>query len=74
MNSRQLISKFVAQICEQQYAYANSTLATIIEAKVKEKIKKEAKKQKSKTSKKADFLAKMKEGKKNAKMGNSKTK
>jgi hypothetical protein len=47
-----LISKFIAQLCEKQFAYANSTLATIIEAKLKEKIKKEAKKLSGKTTKK----------------------
>jgi len=68
-----LISKFIAQLCEKQFAYANSTLATIIEAKLKEKIKKEAKKLagKSKSQPKADkkkeFLARMAKGKKKSK-------
>jgi uncharacterized protein (DUF2267 family) len=79
MNSHKLISKFIAQICEKQYAFANSTLATILEAKLKEKIAKEAAKQsgkksgKSKTSKQ-EFLARMAKGKKSAKKGMNKDK
>jgi hypothetical protein len=81
MNSHRLISKFISQICEKQYAFANSTLATILEAKMKEKIKKEAdkqngkKKSSSKDSKKQEFLARMKAGKnKSAKMASKKNK
>lgn len=84
MNSQRLISKFISQICEKQYAFANSTLATILEAKLKEKIKKESDKQNgkkkgsSKASKKQEFLAKMKAGKdkknKSAQMGSKKNK
>ena len=40
MNTNTLISRFIAQLCEKQYAYANSTLSTIIEKKIKAKIKK----------------------------------
>lgn len=61
MNSRSLISKFVAQLCEKQYSFANSTLASIVEAKMKSKIKKEVEKLKgSKDKKKKD----VKKGKK----------
>jgi hypothetical protein len=74
MNSTNpLISKFIAQLCEKQFAYANTTLATIIEAKLKEKIKKEAKKlsgkskSMSKADKKKEFLARMAKGKKKSK-------
>jgi chorismate mutase len=74
MNSRQLISKFVAQLCEKQYAFANSTLSSIVEAKLKEKIKKEANKLKSKADKKKDFLDKMNKGKKKSKMETKKNK
>jgi len=75
-HTQKLISKFIAQLCEKQFAYANSTLATIVEAKLKEKIKKEAKKlsgkkttsaPKSKAEKKKEFLARMAKGKKNSK-------
>lgn len=75
-HNHRLISKFIAQLCEKQYAFANTTLATIIEAKLKEKIKKEVKKlsgektsskNKSKQSKKEEFLARMAKGKKNSK-------
>jgi hypothetical protein len=52
MNSHQLISKFIAQICEKQYAFAHNTLSTIIEAKMKEKIKKIAAKSAKKDPKK----------------------
>lgn len=74
--TQQLISKFIAQLCEKQFAYANSTLATIVEAKLKEKIKKEAMKlsgkkssssSKTKAEKKKEFLARMAKGKKNSK-------
>jgi hypothetical protein len=51
MNSHQLISKFIAQICEKQYAFAHNTLSTIIEAKMKEKIKKIAAKSAKKMTK-----------------------
>jgi hypothetical protein len=81
MNSRQLISKFVAQLCEKQYAFANSTLASIVEAKMKEKIKKEVSKQsgkksapKSKADKKKEFLARMAKGKKSSKNAPKKNK
>lgn len=80
-DSQRLISKFIAQLCEKQYAFANSTLGVIIEAKLKEKIKKEVnklsgKKQtsqnpQSKADKKAEFLARMAKGKKNSKKDNS---
>jgi hypothetical protein len=68
MNSHKLISKFIAQICEKQYAFANSTLSSILEAKLKEKISKEVdkqsgKKSKTKSSKKEEFLARMAKGK-----------
>ena len=58
MNTRQLISKFVAQLCEKQYAYANSTLASIVEAKLAIKIKKEADKASGKSSKKTTMSKK----------------
>jgi hypothetical protein len=64
MNTHSLISKFIAQICEKQYAFANSTLSTILEGKLKAKIKKEALKKKSK---KPFFM-------KNKKMANKKNK
>jgi hypothetical protein len=64
MNTHSLISKFIAQICEKQYAFANSTLSTILEGKLKAKIKKEASKKKSK---KPFFM-------KNKKMANKKNK
>ena len=35
MNLRQIISKFVTQICEKNYAEANTTLDTIVTEKVK---------------------------------------
>jgi nucleoid-associated protein YgaU len=82
-NCHRLISKFIAQLCEKQYAFANTTLATIVEAKLKEKIKKEAKKLsgektpakgKSKQSKKEEFLARMAKGKKNSKKASTKNK
>lgn len=82
-NSHRLISKFIAQLCEKQYAFANTTLATVVEAKLKEKIKKEAKKlsgekaptkSKSKQSKKEEFLARMAKGKKSSKKAPSKNK
>lgn len=81
MNSTQrLISKFIAQICEKQYAFANSTLGTIVEAKLKEKIKKEANKlsgkssKQSKADKKKEFLARMAKGKKSSKGAKTKNK
>lgn len=78
MTEKQLISKFIAQLCEQQFAFANSTLATIVEAKLKGKIKKEADKMSGKTEKKSkkdkasEFFAKMKSKKeaKGAKLKN----
>jgi hypothetical protein len=78
-STNQLISKFIAQICEKQYAYANSTLGTIVEAKLKEKIKKEAKKlsgkkDSKKKSKKEEFLARMAKGKKSSKGATPKNK
>lgn len=51
MNTKQLISKFISQICEKQFAYANSTLSSIVEAKMKEKIKKQASKMEKKVKK-----------------------
>lgn len=71
MNSHQLISKFVAQICEKQFAYAHNTLATIIEAKMKEKIKKIAAKASKKDVKKG---AKKDDKKKSTKMDSKKNK
>ena len=72
MNTNSLISKFIAQLCEKQYAYANSTLASIVEAKLKGKIKKEADKLKSKKDKKSkDFFA---QNKKMAKKASDKNK
>lgn len=72
MNSHQLISKFIAQICEKQYAYAHSTLSTIIEAKMKEKIKKvAAKKMDKKPIKK---MTAKEDKKKSSKMGTKKNK
>lgn len=38
MNLRQIISKFVTQICEKKYADANTTLDTIVTEKVKTRI------------------------------------
>lgn len=67
MNTKNLIYKFVAQLCEKQYAYANSTLATILEAKIKEKIKKEVAKNSMKAKSKKTKA-------KNPKMGSKKTK
>ena len=76
MTEKQLISKFIAQLCEKQFAFANSTLATIVEAKLKGKIKKEADKMSGKKTKKdkaSEFFAKMK-GKKNTKGAKQKNK
>lgn len=41
MEIRKLISKFITQLCEKNYAQANDTLQHVVEEKVKEKIKKE---------------------------------
>jgi len=82
-STNQLISKFIAQLCEKQFAFANSTLGTIVEAKLKEKIKKEAKKlsgkktpakAQSKADKKKEFLARMAKSKKNSKGASGKNK
>jgi hypothetical protein len=43
MDIRNLISKFITNLFEKNYAEANKGLQTIVEAKVKEKIKKTAK-------------------------------
>jgi hypothetical protein len=40
MNIRNLISKLVAQICEKNYAAANTTLNQVVTEKVKTRIKK----------------------------------
>ena len=78
MKNKALISKFIAQLCEKQYAYANSTLATILENKLKEKIKAtqeklEPSKSKSQTKGKKTPPGKMKD-KKRIKMGAKKNK
>jgi hypothetical protein len=51
MNINSLISKFIMQICEKQFAYAHSTLSTVVEAKTKEKVKKTLAKLDKKTKK-----------------------
>jgi hypothetical protein len=43
MDIRKTISKFLTQICEKNYAQANESLKTIIEAKTKQKIEKTVK-------------------------------
>ena len=68
MNTNNLIYKFVAQLCEKQYAYAHSTLTSIVEAKVKDKIKKEV----AKKENKKQMLSK--KNNKKSKMGNKKNK
>jgi hypothetical protein len=71
MNSNQLISKFISQLVEKQFAYAHSTLTQVIEAKLAAKIKKEAAKQNKKAS---DKKTKMAMGKKSTKKTPGKTK
>lgn len=71
MNTKHLISKFIAQLCEKQFAYANSTLTSILEAKIKDKIKNEVSK---KNSKNKMQKGKMMKNKKNPKMAFKKTK
>jgi hypothetical protein len=44
MNIRNLISKLVAQICEKNYAAANTTLNQVVTEKVKTRIKKTSEK------------------------------
>ena len=52
MNSHQLISKFISQICEKEYSAANNSLQSILEGKLKQRIKKEAEKLTKKDKKK----------------------
>jgi len=47
MNIRNLISKFIGQICEKNFSKANETLDTIVTEKVKTRIKKTAENQKA---------------------------
>ena len=56
MSIRNLISKFLTQLCEKNYSQANTSLGQIIEAKTKDKVSKIAK-EKDESSKPA-FLKK----------------
>lgn len=40
MSIRNLISKFLTQLCEKNYSSANETLQQVVEAKTKEKVAK----------------------------------
>jgi len=48
MEIRKLISKFITQLCEKNYAQANATLQQVVEKKTVEKVKKTASSQKVK--------------------------
>jgi hypothetical protein len=65
MEIRKLISKFITQLCEKNYAQANSTLEQVVEAKTKEKVKKTMPSQKVKgwSEKDSAFGDKGKKGK-----------
>jgi hypothetical protein len=80
MDIRNLISKFITNLFEKNYAEANKGLQTIVEAKVKEKIKKTAKNlnlekevkkapAEKKLSKKEQFLKNIGKSKKDSKKG-----
>jgi hypothetical protein len=65
MSIRNLISKFLTQLCEKNYSEANNSLGQIVEAKTKAKVAKIAK-EKDESSKPA-FLKKKGSDKKTSK-------